>query len=138
VPRNALLFEKETYRIIGAAMEVHRIMGHGVLEAVYPECLAIELRSRGIPTTEHPPLSLQFKEHVLRKTYVPDFLCFDEIVVEIKAMSQCGPNEQAQLLNALRAASKPVGLLINFGGQSLQCERMANTRPRSANHVESA
>jgi GxxExxY protein len=125
-----LLFKDEVYRIIGAAMEVHRIMGPGFLEAVYQECLAKECRSRGIPLVEYPRIRLSYKGDLLEKEYISDFLFFDMIAVEIKALSRCGPTEEAQIINALFASNMPLGLLINFGEPSLYWKRYANTRPR--------
>jgi GxxExxY protein len=126
-----LLFKEEVYTIIGAAMEVHRVMGCGFLEAVYQECMVRESRRRNLPFDEFPRLQLQYKGEPIDKEYVPDFLFFDKIVVEIKAIARCGPAEEAQVLNAIRAAEKPLGLLINFGEPSLYWKRYANTRPRS-------
>ena len=123
-----LLFKDEVYRIIGAAMEVHRVFGPGFLEAVYQEALAIEFRLRGIPFVEKPQLHLDFKGHPLKTFYVPDFLCYDEVVVEIKAISQCGPREEAQIFNAIKVARKVVGVLINFGELSLYWKRFAYTK----------
>ncbi len=123
-----LLFKDEVYKIVGAAMEVHRVLGAGFLEAVYQEALAIECKSREIPFVEFPQLRIDFKGHILKKRYVPDFLCYDEIIVEIKAISKCGANEEAQIINALMAAKKPLGVLINFGEPSLYRKRYANTK----------
>ena len=108
-------------------MEVHGILGSGFLEAVYQEALAIEFQSRNIMFIEHPRLKIDFKGQILNKKYIPDFLCFDEIIIEIKSISQCGPNEEAQIINALHAAKKKIGVLINFGQQSLYWKRYANT-----------
>ncbi|MDW7680385.1 MAG: GxxExxY protein [bacterium] len=121
-----LLFKDEVYNIVGAAMEVHNMLGSGFLEAVYQEALAIEFRLRGIPFTEQLLLQLEFKGHPLKCKYVPDYLCYEEIIVEIKALKQCGPNEEAQIINALKAAKKRVGVLINFGEQSLYWKRYVN------------
>ncbi len=108
-------------------MEVHKILGSGFLEAVYQEALAIEFKENKIQFIEHPKLSIKYKAFTLNKYYVPDFLCTEEIIVEIKAMSQYGPNENAQIINALKAAKKKVGVLINFGQQSLYWKRFVNS-----------
>lgn len=121
-----LLFKQEVYNIVGAAMEVHNVLGPGFLEAVYQEALAIEFRLRGIPFVEQHPLQLEFKGHPLKCKYVPDYLCYEEIIVEIKAIKQCGPNEEAQIINALNAAKQRVGVLINFGEPSLHWKRYVN------------
>ena len=121
-----LLFKDEVYNIVGAAMEVHDVLGPGFLEAVYQEALAIEFRLRDIPFIEQPQLHLAFKGQPLKSTYKPDFLCYEEIIVEIKALSKCGENEEAQIINAIKAAKKRVGVLINFGEPSLYWKRYVN------------
>jgi GxxExxY protein len=121
-----LLFKEEVFKIIGAAMEVHKILGPEFLEAVYQEALAIEFRLRDIPYVEQPQLRIEFKGHPLKCYYVPDFFCFEKIIVEIKALSQCGPNEEAQIINAIKAAKKRIGVLINFGESSLYWKRYIN------------
>jgi len=123
-----LLYKKEVYNIIGAAMEVHRVLGQGFLEAVYQEALAIEFRLRNIPFVEFPKLKIDFKGVTLKKYYVPDFLCYDEIIVEIKAIQKCSSDDESQIINALNAAKKIVGVLINFGEPSLSWRRFVNTR----------
>jgi GxxExxY protein len=123
-----LLFKEEVYKIVGAAMEVHRILGPGFLEAVYQEALVIEFGLQKIPFVEKPKLKLDFKGQILKTFYVPDFMCYDEIVVEIKAMNQCGPIEEAQIFNAIKSAKKKVGVLINFGELSLFSKRFIYTK----------
>jgi GxxExxY protein len=118
-----LIYKDEVYKIVGAAMEVHSILGPGFLEAVYQETLAIELGIKEIPFIEQPQLHLDFKGHTLKSKYIPDYLCYDKIIVEIKAITKCGPNEEAQIINSLKAAKKKVGLLINFGEPSLYWKR---------------
>jgi GxxExxY protein len=118
-----LIFKDEVYEIVGAAMEVHRELGSGFLEAVYQETLAIEFRLRKIPFIEQPQLRLEFKGQQLSCFYKPDFLCYEELIVEIKSMRKCGRNEEAQIINALKASKKKVGLLINFGEISLFWKR---------------
>lgn len=110
-----LVLADEVYRIIGAAMEAHRRLGPGFLEAVYEEALAIEMTRNGIPFREQLPLEIHYRDQVLRKRYVCDFLAFDAIVLEIKAIPQLTNTEMAQILNYLKATGKQVGLLINFG-----------------------
>ena len=121
-----LLFKEEVYNVVGAAIEVHGVLGPGFLEAVYQEALVIEFRLRGIPFIEQPQLHLEFKGHPLKCNYVPDSLCYEEIIVEIKAISQCGPNQEAQIINVLKASKKKVGVLINFGELSLNWKRYVN------------
>ncbi len=118
-----LLYKDEVYNVIGAAMEVHGVLGPGFLEAVYQEALAIELSLREIPFIEQPQMNLEFKGNQLKCKYIPDFLCYEEIIVEIKAMKKCGQNEEAQIINAAKAAKKKLGVLINFGEPSLFWKR---------------
>ncbi len=119
-----LLFRKEVYEIVGAAIEVHNEMGAGFLEAVYQEAMEIELRSKRIPFHSQMPLDLQYKEQPLTKRYVVDFLCFDAIVIEIKALYALGGNEESQLINYLKATGLRLGVLINFGSPRLEWKRL--------------
>lgn len=96
-------------------MEVHSELGNGFLEAVYQEALSIELEDRGIPFRSQPKLELQYKKRQLEKTYCPDFVCYDRIIVEIKALKKLTGCEEAQVINYLKATRKRVGLLMNFG-----------------------
>jgi GxxExxY protein len=112
-----LIMKDEVYAIIGAAIEVHSVVGHGFLEAVYHECFSYEMQDRGIPFIGQPELELHYKQRKLKKKYIPDFMCFGDIVVEIKAIAAIGPVEEAQLFNYLRATRKRVGLLINFNSK---------------------
>jgi GxxExxY protein len=111
----ALIFESETHAILGACFEVYREKGCGFLEDVYQECLELEFADRGIPFVPMPPLQLDYKGRILRKRYQPDFICFDEVILEIKACKHLEDSHRAQLMNYLRATKKRVGLLINFG-----------------------
>jgi GxxExxY protein len=113
-----LLRAAETYRIQGAVFEVNRVMGRGFLEAVYQECLALEFSAREIPFRQMPSVELSYKATPLKQTYVPDFVCFDTIIVELKAVREIAPEHRAQVLNYLRATGMAVGLLVNFGGAS--------------------
>ena len=117
--------DERTYKIIGAAMEVHKELGSGFLEAVYHEALEKEFQLQGIPYQSKPEVQINYKGYLLKKTYEPDFLCFEKIIVEIKAISQITRNEEAQILNYLKASKLSPGLLINFGARSLQHKRFA-------------
>lgn len=110
-----LLFEKESYAIRGAIFEVYHQLGPGFLEAVYQECLEREFIARGLPFVSQPLLSLSYKGEKLNQVYKPDFLCFDNIIIELKALSNVTGEHQAQLLNYLKAGNKKLGLLVNFG-----------------------
>lgn len=120
------LFKDEAFQIRGAIFHVYRTMGAGFLEAVYQECLAIEFAKRAIPFEASMPLALQYEGVVLRQSYVADFVCFGQIIVELKAMRAIAPEHRAQLINYLRAAEMRLGLLVNFGASpSVGIERFA-------------
>ena len=116
--------DPETYAIIGAAMEVHHVLGHGFLEAVYQEALANEFSVRQIPFEREKAMSILFKGKKLDVGYRADFVCFGEIVVELKASQSLTGVDEAQLLNYLKASGFKRGLLLNFGTPSLQQKRM--------------
>ncbi|MDB5475690.1 MAG: hypothetical protein JWP49_1201 [Phenylobacterium sp.] len=125
-PHERLLHAGEVFRIQGAVFEVNRVLGAGFLEAVYQEALALELSSRGIPFAAKPQLSLTYKASPLRQTYSPDFVCFDRVIVELKAVSELAPEHRAQVLNYLKATGLRVGLLVNFGNANkAKVERLA-------------
>jgi len=107
--------EELTYQILGACFEVYKRMGSGFLEAVYQECLEIEFAERGIPFEAQKELSLTYKGHVMKQKYVPDFVCYSKIILEIKACSEMTDEHAAQLLNYLHGSGMRVGLLANFG-----------------------
>ena len=113
--KNGLILEDETYAIVGAAMEVYYKLGNGFAEPVYQEALAIELNLRGVPFAEQKNLRIEYKGHRLKKGFLADFLCFDQIIVEIKAISQLSPVDWSQIMNYLKAGKFRVGLLFNFG-----------------------
>jgi GxxExxY protein len=123
----AMESDPRTYAIIGAAMEVHRQLGCGFLEAVYQEAMESELAERGIPFDARHDIPVRYKGRVLKTLYRPDFLCFDTVVVELKALTQIGSTEEAQVLNYLRGTGFEIGLLINFGRPSLQTRRFILT-----------
>ena len=123
-----LLFKDEVYAIIGAAMEVHNQLGIGFLEPVYQEAMEIELSSRSIPFMPQQEIQIHYKDRDLKKTYRADFLVFNEIIVEIKAIDGLSGHEESQLLNYLKATRLELGLLINFGGNKLEWKRMVRTK----------
>ncbi|GMO55033.1 MAG: hypothetical protein Pg6C_20840 [Treponemataceae bacterium] len=120
----ALLFEDETYKIIGAALEVHKVLGFGFFEPVYQEALEKEFEIQNIPYKRETPILIYYKNILLTKTYIPDFICYDKIIVELKALSTLNKEHESQLLNYLKATKLKIGLLINFGGKSLEHKRM--------------
>ncbi|MFH1017241.1 MAG: GxxExxY protein [Pseudomonadota bacterium] len=122
-----ILLREESHKIIGACFEVYKEKGNGFLEAVYQECLALEFAEQGLPFIEKPRLKLAYKGRELKQTYEPDFLCFGEIVVEIKAVKQLVDEHRAQAINYLKATGKELGLLVNFGHYpKLEHERFVN------------
>ena len=122
-----IVFKEESYRIIGACFEVYKEKGSGFLEAVYQECLAMELEERQIPFAERPRLRLEYKGRKLKQEYEPDFLCFDEIIVEIKAVKQLADEHRAQVINYLKSTGKQLGRLVNFGCHpKIEYERFVN------------
>lgn len=110
-----LMLEKETYEILGACFEVYKEKGCGFLEAVYQECLEIEFELRGLPARALVPLPLTYKERLLKKKYEANFICFDTVLVELKAVSKITDEHRAQVQNYLNATGLRVGLLVNFG-----------------------
>jgi GxxExxY protein len=123
-----LIYKNEVYAIVGAAMEVHRVLGHGFLEAFYQEAMCLELTECSIPCIPQVGLKVHYKSHILKKFYIADFVAFDKIIVEIKAIEQISSLEESQLLNYLNATNFEAGVLINFGADSLEWKRMVNTK----------
>ena len=115
--------DPQTYALLGAAMEVHRQLGPGFLEAVYHEALAWELALRGIPFLPEVPLPIHFKGHRLATSYRVDLICYEELLVELKAQKSTGGPEEGQVLNYLKASGLSRALLLNFGTPSLQFRR---------------
>jgi GxxExxY protein len=109
-----IIYREESYRIMGACFEVYRSMGRGFLEPVYQECLEIELAERGIPFFPQRKLPIIYKGRTLEQFYKADFLCYDKIVIEVKAVSQLVDEHRAQIFNYLRATGMRLGILVNF------------------------
>ena len=110
-----ILFKDESYAIQGAIFDVYREMGCGFLESVYQECLEKEFRLQNIPFVSQAELKLTYKGEPLLQTYKPDFICFNQIIVELKAVKAIAPEHQAQVINYLKASGMKLGILVNFG-----------------------
>ncbi|MFN8411491.1 MAG: GxxExxY protein [Anaerolineales bacterium] len=110
-----LIYKEEVFAIVGAAMDVHRVLGSGFLEAVYQEAMEIEMSSRKIPFEAQKVLQIQYKQYTLKKEYIADVICFDKVVVEFKALDKLSGREESQIINYLKATGYKVGVLINFG-----------------------
>ncbi len=110
-----LLYKTQVFEIIAAAIEVHKELGHGFLEAVYQEAIQIEMLQRKIPFDSQKSRRIRYKGRILNKEYVADFICYGKIIIELKALDKLSGKEEAQILNYLKATGLRVGLLINFG-----------------------
>lgn len=119
-----LYHSNESYAINGAAMQVYNVLGQGFLESVYQEALAIEFTKRGIPYQREKELKIYYDGKELQQTYRADFVCYDDIIVEIKAVSELDGSHRSQVYNYLKATGFKLGLLINFGHYNgIQIER---------------
>jgi len=118
------IFKRECYDIIGCCMEVHSELGCGFLEAIYQEALKLSFMDTEIPFEREVQLDVFYKGRELNKKYFADFICFDEVIVELKAVNQLSDLHYTQILNYLKATGKSVGLLVNFGAKSLQYKRV--------------
>lgn len=121
-----ILFKEETYEIIGAAFDVHKELKNGFLEPVYQEALAKEFGLRDIPFQKEELINIYYKGEKLEKCFKADFICYNNIIVELKALSDLSSEHEAQLINYLKATRKKLGILINFGKPSLQYKRIIN------------
>jgi GxxExxY protein len=124
--------DPETHAIIGAAMEVHKVLGSRFLEPVYQSALELEFQSRRIPYLQEVGLPVHYKGTQLKVTYRADFLCFGAVVVELKSLDRLTSREESQMLNYLAASRIRRGLLLNFGSRSLQYQRFLGPRSESA------
>ena len=122
-----IIYKDESYKITGACFEVYKEKGCGFLEDVYQECLEIELDMQGIPFTAQPTLPLSYKKRPLKKKHSPDLICFEKIIIELKAVKELNDEHRAQLQNYLKATEYKLGILVNFGHYpKIQIERIAN------------
>jgi GxxExxY protein len=123
--------DPQSHAVIGAAMEVHRELGRGFLELVYQTALALEFHDRRIPFKAEVALPVRYKGRLLTCGYRADFVCFEDFLVEIKAISKLTTADDAQLLNELKATGYQRGLLLNFGARSLEVKRLVRTLPEN-------
>jgi len=130
--------DPQTYAVIGAAMEVHRHLGHGFFEAVYQEALASEFTAQNIPYQREVDLAVFYKGQRLRCGYRADFLCFDSLVIETKAISKLTSADEAQAINELKATGLHRALLINFGSPSLEHKRLVHNLRESAKSADNS
>lgn len=121
---NEFPLKDECYKVIGCAMEVHNELGCGFLEAIYQESLSVEFAEKLIPFTKEQRLDVTYKGRLLNKKYIADFICYNKLIVEVKATEGLHPEHTAQVLNYLKATSLKVGLLLNFGTTKLQYKRI--------------
>jgi GxxExxY protein len=128
VTENKLIHGVLTGKILGAAMEVHSVLGTGFGESVYEEALAIEFKIREIPFDRQKTFKISYKG-ILAKQFICDFVADNLVLVELKAVKKITEIEQAQLLNYLKASGLEVGLLLNFGAKSLEYKRMVYSNP---------
>ena len=120
----SLLYPKESYKITGALYEVHKELGPGLLEKVYQEALEKELRMQGIPFEREKSFNISYKGEVLEQMYIADFVCYDKIVVELKAVEALLPVHTAQVINYLTITGYKLGLLVNFNARQIKPERI--------------
>ena len=119
-----IIYENDSYKIIGACIEVHKELGCGFLEAVYQEALEHEFKRQNIPFEREKELKIYFKNIELKKKYNADFICFNRIIVEIKALSKLNSDHDSQILNYLKATGIKLSIVINFGEKSLKYKRL--------------
>jgi GxxExxY protein len=124
--------DERMYRIIGAAMEVHKVLGCGFLEAVYQEALQREFVHERIPFQSQPSIHIKYKGQIVNKSYQPDFICYEEEIVEIKAISNLTGLEEAQIISYLKGTGFKVGLLLNFGSKFFEHKRLVYDSRESA------
>ena len=120
-----IIYPEESYQIIGACFEVYKEKGCGFLEAVFQECLEIELGLQNVPFVAQAPLALTYKGRPLKQRYIADFVCHDKIIIELKAVEKLADEHRAQMLNYLNSTGHKLGLLVNFGHHpKLEWERL--------------
>jgi GxxExxY protein len=130
--------DEKTHAIIGAAMAVHGELGHGFLEAVYQEALVVEFAARGVAFQREASLPIHYRGKQLSCAYRADFLCYDDVVVELKAISKLTASDSAQVINYLKAAQRSKALLLNFGAPSLEYKRLVLNLRESAKSADNS
>ena len=126
--KRELIYKDQVYHIVGAAMNVSGELGCGFLQAVYQEAMEMEFADCNVPFEPQKRINISYKNRLLKREYVADFICYDKIIVEIKAIKGITEIEEAQLLNYLKATELPLGLIINFGHPKMEWKRYANTK----------
>ena len=126
-----LLFKNESFEIMGACFEVHKELGCGFLESVYQEALEYEFKERHIPYPKEAKLNISYKGRVLEKSYYADFVCYGNIILELKALESLDSSHESQVINYLKASNLELGILINFGQSSLQYKRLVRLPNKS-------
>jgi len=120
-----IVYKEESYSISGAIFEVYKELGSGFLEAVYQKCLSKEFSRQKIPFTAQPELTIWYKDEPISQTYKPDFICYDKIIIELKAVTELSPIHRAQVLNYLKISKMKLGILVNFCSYpKVQLERL--------------
>ena len=132
------LYQKETYSIRGCLNAVYQELGSGFLEKVYQEALEIEFMDRGIPFKREVKLDISYKGRVLKQEYIADFVCFDKIIVELKAVSNLDEVHDAQVFNYLKATGYDLALLVNFGEKPLRIKRLFNFMKRRSDNSDNS
>jgi GxxExxY protein len=118
-----IIYEQKSYKIIGACIEVHKELGSGFLESVYQEALEIEFENLGIPFEREKELLIYYKNRKLQKRYKSDFICYNQILIELKALNQITSEHESQIINYLKVTNLKIGFLFNFGEKSLKYKR---------------
>ncbi|MBC8175370.1 MAG: GxxExxY protein [Candidatus Marinimicrobia bacterium] len=121
---NKIIYKEESYKIIGSCMKVHRTLGAGFLEPVYQEAVGIQFEIDSIPHVREKELVIKYMNRELEKRYKADFVCFDKIILELKALSSMTSDHESQVLNYLKATGYKLGLLVNFGASKLEYKRL--------------
>ena len=119
--------KNENYEIVGFCMEVHRILGPGLLEIVYKDALEIEFKSNNIPYEREKQYNVEYKEIILQHKFYADFVVYDDIILEVKSVKEISNDHLAQTLNYMKLADTPIGIIANFQNKSLVHKRLINT-----------